>query len=333
MHILEVKNLYHNKNKLGFLGITSAFKLIETADDQHDISMFDVISLYPWCNFTGPYAVGRPDSIQLPDPKVHWIHPDHVKYQGLIKVRIIPPKGLYFPIIPMRIPGDKRLLFCICHLCAKNFSKGNNKCFDSYNCPHTNDERAFTATTTTIELKEALRQNYIVTHVYRVWHYKEWSPDLFRGYMRMFLKLKVESSEFPSTIKTQEDKIAFAKEYKERLDIDIDIDKVALNAGLRYTLFIFKVLLFKFRHISKIALNSLWGKFSQRNTLSKTQVFTSCSAYLDKVLDKRNEIQQIIPINKDVIRIAYREKKDFLHENVSPPSYALFIFYFRQHRI
>ena len=195
--------------------------------------MFDIISLYPWCNFTGPYPVGHPTIIQPEDTQVVWTHPDHIPYHGLIKVRLIPPKGLYFPIIPLRIPGDKRLLFCLCHRCAKNFSKGNTKCFDEYQCPHSDSERAFTATTTTIELKEALRQNYRVTEVYRIWHYANWSTDLFRKYIRMFLKLKVESSEFPSTIKTTEDKTTFAKEYKERLGIDIDIDKVKLNPGLR----------------------------------------------------------------------------------------------------
>jgi len=47
----------------------------------------------------------------------------------------------------------------------------------------------------------------------------------------------------------------------------------------------------------------------------KTEVFTSCAAYLDKVLDRKNEIHQIIPINQDIIRIAYKEKNEYLKEN------------------
>jgi len=47
----------------------------------------------------------------------------------------------------------------------------------------------------------------------------------------------------------------------------------------------------------------------------KTEVFTSCAAYLDRVLDKKNEIHQIIPINENIIRIVYKEKNDYLKEN------------------
>ena len=55
------------------------------------------------------------------------------------------------------------------------------------------------------------------------------------------MKLKVESSGFPKNVQTREEKIAFAKEYKDKLGIEIYIDKFCFNPGLR--------------HISKLALN------------------------------------------------------------------------------
>lgn len=48
------------------------------------------------------------------------------------------------------------------------------------------------------------------------------------------MKLKVESSEFPAGVKSLEEKELFAKEYSDKLGIEIDIDKVQLNPGMRF---------------------------------------------------------------------------------------------------
>ena len=144
-----------------------------------------------------------------------------------MQVRIIPPKNLYVPVIPIRIPGDKRLLFALCHKCAKQFINKNTLAYDSYKCEHTDEERvsgieyscdllkvygqirnlsahrqhkfenkyeriqAFTATTTTLELKEAMEKGYKVTDLYRSWYWEEWTEIVFRGYMQKFLKVKL----------------------------------------------------------------------------------------------------------------------------------------------
>lgn len=124
-----------------FGGITQAFKMIEEADDENEISYFDIISLYPWCNYYGPYPIGHPTIINPKKTRVEWTHPDAIQYRGLIKARIIPPKGLYFPIIPARIPKDQRFLLSLCLKCAKKFSKTNTLKYDEYECPHSDKER------------------------------------------------------------------------------------------------------------------------------------------------------------------------------------------------
>ena len=80
-----------------------------------------------------------------------------------------------------------------------------------------------------------------MTEVYRIWHWEEWDDQIFQKYVQCFMKLKVESSGFPKNVRTLEEKLAFAQEYKDKLGIEIDIDKVCLNPELR--------------HISKLALN------------------------------------------------------------------------------
>jgi hypothetical protein len=125
-------------------------------------------------------------------------------------------------------------LFTLCIPCAKKFKDKNTRVFNEYECPHNDDKRAFTTTLTSIELKEAIYQGYRVTHIYRVWNYDEWSSTIFRGYVQLLMTLKIESSEFPSGVITDEDKLTFAKEYQEKLGINIDISKVQLNPGMRF---------------------------------------------------------------------------------------------------
>jgi DNA polymerase elongation subunit (family B) len=73
------------------------------------------------------------------------------------------------------------------------------------------------------------------------------------------------------------------------------------------------------RYIAKLLLNSLWGKFAQRNRLGKTAVFTTENAadYFALFLNPSTEVTQIIPICDGVIRVLYTEKKDFVRENAN----------------
>jgi hypothetical protein len=90
-------------------------------------------------------------------------------------------------------------------------------------------------------------------------------------------------------------------EYVDRLGIEINLKNVELNPGLRY--------------ISKLLLNSLWGKFGQRNNLSKTSVLKIPADYFELVLSRKVEISQIMPAGKDMMRVSYRERDALIKEN------------------
>jgi hypothetical protein len=229
-------------------GITQAFKMMESVeDDLWMISVFDIISLYPYINFTGPYPLQHPEIIYPESNEADWdtgviegndgiIYNDRV-LRGLIKVKVVPPKGLYIPILPIRIPDDKhkRLLLTLCPKCPKKFEGDQvTKVFDRYDCPHTDEERSFTTTTTTVELVEALRRGYKVKAFYRAWHYENWTTDetnSFRDYVRQFIKMKVENSALPEELKTEADIEAWIEKYRKH-GIIIDITKVKLNKGI-----------------------------------------------------------------------------------------------------
>ena len=65
--------------------------------------------------------------------------------------------------------------------------------------------------------------------------------------MRLFYKLKEESSGFPAKVNTDEEKQRWVEENERRYGCKIDLEKVKKNPGLRY--------------ISKLMLNSLWVCF------------------------------------------------------------------------
>lgn len=58
--------------------------------------------------------------------------------------------------------------------------------------------------------------------------------------------MKVEKSDYPDDVITEEDKIKFIAEYEEREHIKLDSKEIEKNVGLR--------------ELAKLMLNSLWGK-------------------------------------------------------------------------
>jgi hypothetical protein len=83
-------------------------------------------------------------------------------YFSLAKVKILPPKKLFYPVLPVKV--DKKLLFCLCQKCAITKDRV---------CRCSDEERAITGTWTTIEIEEAIKHGYILLETYEVWHFKE----------------------------------------------------------------------------------------------------------------------------------------------------------------
>ena len=145
----------------------------------------------------------------------------------------------------------EKLVFTLHIACSE--TRNQNK------CEHTDNERSFIGTWTTDEINKALEKGYKVIRTYEVWHCNKSTDDLFKGYIRRFMKIKLESSKYD--FKTEEEKANFKIKIKKSLDIDIE--KFEFNAGLR--------------SISKLCLNSLWDKFGQRSNMSQTNYVTEVS--------------------------------------------------------
>jgi hypothetical protein len=96
---------------------------------------------------------------------------------------------------------------------------------------------------TTIELKAALKQGFIITEVYRIDNYQK-SEDIWKLFIAKYMRLKIQSSKSPRNLDQM------IEEYRERFGMDLTGIQCELKPAYRQTF--------------KIILNSLWGKWAQR---------------------------------------------------------------------
>jgi hypothetical protein len=119
---------------------------------------------------------------------------------------------------------------------------------------------------TTPELQCALQNGYKLT---RVWEYHEYqrSTDLFKSYIRRYLKLKIECGGMPAHLRTDDDWAEFALYHQRELGIELDRTKMQKNAGKK--------------QLAKMMLNSLWGKFAEAGDYTVQKICRRADEYLD----------------------------------------------------
>ena len=131
---------------------TNAAHLLYECKEGETIQFVDICSLYPWCCKYCEYPVGHPDS-----PKVGPFDVENFvrrwEYKGLIRCKVLPPRGLYHPVLPCK--GRDKLLFTLCMTCGEE----NNQQGD---CQHDEEERALVGAWTHFELEKALELGYKV---------------------------------------------------------------------------------------------------------------------------------------------------------------------------
>ena len=262
-------------------GRTNATKLLYKFKDNECGRYIDFCSLYPTVQFYNDYPVGHPTKIFNPEK--------HDKsWYGLIKCKVVAPRNLYHPVLPQRIKVDsyEKLIFTLCKKCAE--TRNQNK------CEHNDTERSFTGSWTTDEVNKAIEKGYKVLKTYEVWHFDKTTDSLFKGYIRRFMKIKLESSKYD--FKTNEEETNFKARIKDSLDIDVE--KFEFNAGKR--------------SLAKLALNSLWGKFAQRSNMSQTKYVTDVSEFYEILLNDKFDNINIQFINDNMVQMTYNFKDQFV---------------------
>jgi hypothetical protein len=115
------------------------------------------------------------------------------------------------------------------------------------------------------------------------------------------MKIKIEASGYPDGITTPEQQQQYIEECKEKFNIDIDQNNVKYNAALRT--------------LAKICLNSLWGRFSLRNQLSKTIVSRDAYEINEYFENRKIDLDLVELITPDIAMLTYTTKQEFIEEH------------------
>src|SRR5207249_9438986 len=124
--------------------------------------------------------VGHP--VKIYSPEIY-----NSDWFGFVKCKVITPRRLYHPVLPVKInTGEtEKLLFTLCKICPTHKQK---------DCDHDDEQRSLTGTWTTVDINKALGKGYKIEKIYEVHHFEKKSSELFKGYVRDFMKIKLETS-------------------------------------------------------------------------------------------------------------------------------------------
>ena len=297
-----------------FGGRTNALVLYKKFTAEEKGYYVDFTSLYPDILKYRKFPVGHPERITeifqtstiqtcngscfySPCKGEHLVLP----YLGIIKASILPPTDLIHPVLPIKCNG--KLKFPLCYKCACTEKKENCTCSDS--------ERMFTHTYCTPELEVAINMGYEIVQVHEVLHWSETEMydaekkegGLFTRYINSFLKLKQQASGYPDHIHTEKEKDEYIQKYFTHEGILLDKKSIEKNPGMR--------------SLSKLALNSFYGKFVQRSNMKQSQYFNDLKKLMETLTDPSKRILDFHLINDDVICLDYKNSEDFQPQSIN----------------
>jgi len=294
MHFSEVKiNFLFSNSLLKLLnfkkkkGRTETFCTSAHVKDDEKIKYIDVTSLYPYGMKFPKYPKGNP--IRITEN-----FEDISQYFGLIKLKILAPRGLLMPVLPDRSTGQ--LVFSLCHKCTLSKQK---------KCNHNDNDRSFTGTWTTVEVTEAINQGYKILEIYEVLHYEQTekydpitkSGGLFTSYINKFLKMKTEASGYPPGVTTDALKNKYINDYLLVEGIQLDKEKIELNEGMRA--------------IAKLMLNSFWGRFGMQTNKSQYKFIRNSADWFSLINDTRYVVTDVDFTHKNYLQVYYVEKNEY----------------------
>ncbi len=263
-----------------FGGRTNAYKLYHKVSGDEKIRYLDFTSLYPFCQARKSYPIEHPEIIFNNFEPIE-------NYYGLIKATVYPPRKLLHPVLPYRCQG--KLMFPLCRTCAHDQNQTTS-------CTHTDEERSLSGSWVSIELLKAIEKGYVVAKIDEVWHFPQQSDTLFVEYVKTFLRLKQQASGYPSNVVTDAERETYIREYFEKEGIQLDPEKIKHNAAQRA--------------ITKLILNSLWGRFSLRPNLPQTTLVSEPEDFTRIVFGNTDTLSYFSFVSDDVALVQHKPNKE-----------------------
>ena len=147
-------------------------------------------------------------------------------------------------------------------------------------CKHSGEQRAITGTSVTDEVSKYIETGYPILQIYKVAQYDSITKSgvMFTDYINKFQKIKQEASGWPKWCKTDDDKRKYMQDYYDGEGTWLNTNNIEKNLGLR--------------HLAKLMLNSIWGKFGQGTNLPHKTYVSDVTVFFDMMTGDNKEIKK-----------------------------------------
>jgi hypothetical protein len=243
----------------------------------------DVTSLYPYVQWSKPYPLGHPKLIGDWNTVRGTETFKFFKRMKASNLQAWQQPEMHVSLLSYYLrEGTMAIVQCDVQCPADLFHPvlpsrmANNKLVFDLRTKH---EQWFTS----VELRKALDVGYVVTRIHKVALWETTTTALFQSYMAKFVKVKQECSGWPDGCETAEQRRVYVDDYACNQGVQLNPSNIVHNPGLR--------------EVAKLCMNSLWGKFSQRDNMPQTTLFKEPGPYLECVFSDRHCNVSVVPIH------------------------------------
>jgi len=161
------------------------------------------------------------------------------------------------------------------------------------------DDRALTGTWVMDEVRLAVQKGYRILEIHEVYEYQvtqynreTGEAGLFVNYINTFLKLKAEASGYPGWVRSPEDEDRYVESFWKSEGIRLDREGIRFNAAKR--------------GLTKLCLNSMWGKLTERNDRTMTKIIKEPKELYGFLSTPSIEVVNLVFASDDVFWLSWK---------------------------
>ena len=216
---------------------------------------------------------------------------------AIVHCRIFPPKDLLHPFLHTVIDGNN--VGTLCYACAKAVLAPDWQAKDPiYKCLHSDLERSFDGSYTSSELAYAFSLGYKF-HFFELIVYHEFT-QILKPFLSLLGFHKLKHCQFPSHVKSEEQKADYCKDINTRMDFknvikqELSPEMITPNEEQR--------------SFYKACLNYFLGSFGTNVEKYHSVAFVDC--YEDLIRHVKSErLQHMEPISEDLVQATLSNKE------------------------